>query len=118
MPPSTAERGRVRPTPPRTALGLAEETTGAGRGQNTERQQAQDEPRQFAPQIRVSPGQHAEHDQDGPQAESDRGGRAQHDSDQNRERTHIFRLVYTWLAAWARLALSWIGAVILQENGS
>ena len=45
------------------------------------------------------PGQDTEYDQHGAEAESDRCGRAQHDTDQNRERTHIFRLVYTWLAA-------------------
>src|SRR5580658_7120049 len=106
----------MRPAAPGPRFGLAEETTGAGCGQNSECQQTQPKSGQLAPQIRVPAGQDAENDQHGAQAESDRCGRAQDDSDQNRERTHIFRLVYTWLATWARLALGLFGLGSLQEN--
>src|SRR5271157_2514326 len=101
----------MRPAPPGPSLGLAQETTSAGRGQNGEREQAQHEPRQLAGQIRVFAHQDAKNDQYGTQAEGYRRRRTQYDSDQNRERTPIFRLVYTWPAAWARLALDCSGPV-------
>ena len=106
----------MRPAAPRTPLDLPEETPRAGGGQNGKSDQARRELRQFVPQIRVFAGQDAEHDQDRPQAESDRCRRPQHDTDQNRERTHTLRLIYTCLQGRASLALKGIGDRSLQEN--
>ena len=93
---SQAERGGcVGPAAPRPPLGLPEETTGAGGGQNPERAQAQEELRKFMGQVRVPSGQQREDHQHGKQPKCDRRSRSHHNTDQNGERTHL-KLVYTW----------------------
>src|SRR5450631_601317 len=93
------------PGAPRTYFCLSQETTRAGGGQNGECSQAPHELRQFAIQIGVFADQDPEHDQYGTEPESDGSRGPQNDTDQNRERTHILGLIYTWLAARASLAL-------------